>query len=514
MGKNYFISLLDRLGVPYTQEYAGELFASHPYRYTLFGLRSMLRHYGISAEAVKCSDKEEALESLSDNTPFVAQFLQDLTMVTSVDSGGVEYESYGTPLKMTRESFLMVWSGIALVITDISGAAEPGYRRNLRHHRLRQLERYSAIVLTLLLALCAGVWSGLWRHPWMLAQMVPALCGLWFSTLLMAKTMKIDLSAGDRLCRMIKGHDCHDVLELPASKLFGRYGWSEIGVAYFLTLFLSLLLFPAAASPLVPWVCVAALPYPVWSVWYQKAVAGKWCALCLGVQGVLILQGCLAVTQLAVSGIHPVGLMDPAVFLGASLLAGLLVHCSSGLIMEVLERRRLRSDFATFKYNDDVVASLFGKQPQAEGSGSSVAFGPEDARFNITVFSNPYCPPCSRIHPKLEELHRAGCRITYYLSSFNSELMRTTERLISYCQTHDGEDAWRMLDAWYSGNKSDSFFDGYDVEITDEARAESLRHKEWAERNNMRGTPTILLDGRELPRHYSIDDILFMIRNS
>jgi hypothetical protein len=112
--------------------------------------------------------------------------------------------------------------------------------------------------------------------------------GAYISYLLVLKQLRIHSRYADKICSLFSRSDCNNVLGTKASKLFGVFGWSEIGLGYFTANVLLLLFLPDTVSLLV-WVNILTLPYTVWSVWYQKAKAKQWCPLCLIVQVLLWL---------------------------------------------------------------------------------------------------------------------------------------------------------------------------------------------------------------------------------
>ena len=82
------------------------------------------------------------------------------------------------------------------------------------------------------------------------------------------------------------------------------FSWSEIGVAYFFTnTFIAV--YVEDWLPYVYVLNLLSLPYPIWSIGYQKFVAKKWCILCVIVQIVILsifiynLNECPHVTKIA-----------------------------------------------------------------------------------------------------------------------------------------------------------------------------------------------------------------------
>ena len=114
------------------------------------------------------------------------------------------------------------------------------------------------------------------------------IAGLYFTYLLVQKSLNIHNPAADRVCGVLQAGGCDSILELKASKFFGIFGWSEVGFAYFSVSLLTLLLFPNLLPELA--LCnLCCLPFTFWSIWYQRFRAHKWCTLCVCVQGSLWL---------------------------------------------------------------------------------------------------------------------------------------------------------------------------------------------------------------------------------
>lgn len=78
MKNNIFISFLELLGVKHRVSYSSRFFNEHPYKYSLYGLSSMLMDYGIDNAGVKITDKTSVS---SIGTPFIAHIGSDFVIV-------------------------------------------------------------------------------------------------------------------------------------------------------------------------------------------------------------------------------------------------------------------------------------------------------------------------------------------------------------------------------------------------------------------------------------------------
>lgn len=85
--------MLSALDVPYTRGYIKKMFYGHPYRYTLYGIRSMLLQYGVKCEA--CRFKEGGHSIVKLETPFICELFNDLVVVNNISDEYVEYVAYG-----------------------------------------------------------------------------------------------------------------------------------------------------------------------------------------------------------------------------------------------------------------------------------------------------------------------------------------------------------------------------------------------------------------------------------
>jgi uncharacterized membrane protein len=59
------------------------------------------------------------------------------------------------------------------------------------------------------------------------------LIGIYICYLLVLKQLRIQSRYADKICTLFSKSDCNNVLESDAAKLWGIFGWSEIGLGYF-----------------------------------------------------------------------------------------------------------------------------------------------------------------------------------------------------------------------------------------------------------------------------------------
>ncbi len=275
---------LDLLGVPFTEKYAADRFTSMPFP-TMFGFKKLLEEYGVKSEGYHLNDKNE-IDRI--DAPFLAKTAAGYAIVTKVGSESIEYKTQGIMETVGREEFLEAWDGNVFLSYPSPDAAEPDYRVHRRLDFLMQAKKWVLGIIALLLFAYAFVVNDLYRHLSVIFIAAIDILGLYITYLLVQKSLNYHNDAADKVCGVLQAGGCDSILSTKASKFFGLFGWSEVGFAYFSVSLLTLLLFPG----MLPWLAlcnVCCLPFTVWSIWYQRFRAHKWCTLCVIVQSSLWL---------------------------------------------------------------------------------------------------------------------------------------------------------------------------------------------------------------------------------
>lgn len=273
---------LTLLGVSHTADYTRRRERDMPFK-TWFGLSRLLEEYGIKSEAYSLEDKEE-IRKLP--LPFIAHTMGQHggnIIVTSIDGDKVEYLSLGERRATTFPTLLESLDGNVFLSYPDATAAEPELGLHERLDFFNRSKRWVMWLCIAVLFVYAFVNGGLYRHvsTWLIAAI--DIGGLYVTYLLVQKSLKIHNPKADKFCGVLQAGGCDDILATSASKFFGLFGWSEVGFAYFSVSLTAMLMFPSALPSLA--LCnLCCLPFTIWSIWYQKFRAKRWCTLCVTVQ--------------------------------------------------------------------------------------------------------------------------------------------------------------------------------------------------------------------------------------
>lgn len=512
MMKTLFAQILDLLSVRYTSSFTDTYYETHPHKQDLFGLSEMLRHYGVDNSALQLPQTAEHLCAL--DTPFVAYVDQEFVLVRSVSSERVAYTWQGKAITLSIGDFLAHWSGVVLLFEATAESGEPDYWAHRKAWMMRWIVSALLSAAGLLLCVMAPGWGSLGGQSFLFLLLHGI--GLSFSLVLLSREWTGDGRYVRKVCSLfLKSSDCDQVLDTSASRFMG-VSWSVVGTGFFMSGILLLLFFPSGRLyvGLMP---IIALPYTLWSLWYQASQVRQWCVLCVAVQ---LLVWCMAGFSVLIQGLDlSVFRWQAGLFVGAAYLWVIgLLHL---YVSEYGEARRLSKQvnkLESVRLHESVFTALASESVRYPVDKSiGLLLGNPDAKRWITLVSNPHCAPCARLHPQVDALLRqeaSTCCVQLILTSFGEELEPSAMLLISMYRRQDAPTFLRFMADWYleGRHQKEHYYQLYGLDSEDKAVLADLEAmKRWAHQNKISKTPTILLDGVALPDAYEFKDLTYFI---
>lgn len=517
--QNILTSILSRLNVKYTRRFAEKFYNEHPNKLNMLGLSQMLSYYHIENIGIKVApdEKKKVLSEL--DTPYITFCGNYFAVIIKKTNQGVSYLWNGKRIETDIEQFSNIWSGEILIPEADTNSSEPNYSQNRKRSA-------TAIGINILLAISLSLlgWiltpdntAHLLTNIWYIIMLISTLSGIFICSLLIMKQMQIHNTYADKICTLLKNGDCNNILELDAAKWMGTISWSETGIGYFIGNLLILVYLPSLI-PFMIVINILSLPYTLWSVWYQKTQAKQWCVLCLMVQAILwiaFLAGSLS------------GLLSWTDFNMVNLLFTFCIYSSSILIAHTIANNvtnkklseQTKQELNSLKASEGVLQALLTAQPHYPVSKetSKIQFGNKEADILITIFSNPHCNPCAQLHKKLDNILRnkeSNLCIQFIFTSFNTDLESSSRALIDCYFKYPLAKAQDIYREWFNTGRfnKDVFFHKYNLANPDgdDAIAEFNKHTKWRKETQLHATPTILVNGYNLPVNYDITDIRYI----
>lgn len=523
------IQLLKRLNVKVTESAVSSAMEYHPDYPSLFSISDSLNRWHVNNLALQV--KAEQLHDLP--LPFIAHLKKGsgyFTLVTKLDSESIFHISEnGKEVQQKKNLFIEKWSGIVLVAEADEKSGEVNYKKQRREELFYENRLLAVLVALITFSLAFNyvsipVNSPLSFLPLVLLQLkiVGSLVTgilLWYEIDKSNPLLKEICSGGTKT-------NCDAVLDSKGSKLFGLISWSEIGFFYFASGLLFLLISTANVTDafnLLSWLALLACPYILYSVFYQWRIVKKWCPLCLLVQGILALESVVAYWGFRRGELYLMSYKASTFYHFIFVMALILVSwlLIKPLLLKAQQVMTITKENIRLKYNSDIFQTLLVKQKLITELplGLGITLGNPEAKHTLIKVCNPYCNPCAKAHPVLEQLlaSRSDIKVQIIFTAMDDDRDRRAEpvkHLMAISEKGDNELMQKALGDWYNANEKN--YQAFAAKYVMNGALKTQGHKlqamyKWCETTNVEFTPTYFLNGYQLPELYKLNDLKYLI---
>ncbi len=489
---------------------------------SLLSLHEVFNRYQIDSSAFKVN-----AEMLLDiDPPFVALLdmshnSSDFVLVTDMDEDQTTYLYNDKKKEIIHTSELRKRFKDVIWLAELtSDSGELAYEIKRKEERSRQYVKKALLISCIIILLCTiGINIPPGKSFEYFTISLIMLAGLASSCFLLAYEINRDNPFLKNLCTLGAKTNCDAILGSKAAKI-GVISWAEIGFSYFAALVM-LLLWPGVDFLSKKQVLVVAnalaSPYIIFSIYYQWQIARQWCPFCISIQLVLALQLVWSINYYWLNPVHiSVGAklaLIQFVCLGTPATAWFLLK---PFFTTAKDYYVYHSAYKRLQYNPDIFNAILKQQKQiAEGwQELGITIGNPNAQNVIVKVCNPYCSPCAKAHPKLDELIEKNNNICVKIifSTTNDPLDERSipvKHLLSIYRTqvYSIKDA---LDSWYLAEVKDyaDFAKKYPiVGCSDFENGQVNAMDKWCSRAGISYTPTIFFNGYLLPENYALEDL-------
>ncbi len=353
--------------------------------------------------------------------------------------------------------------------------------------------------------------------------------GLTTSILLLIQSIDSNNPLVQVLCQTKGKTNCNAILSSKAAKVFEGLSWSEVGFFYFAGTWL-LVLF--GGSSVFTWQMLAilnliSLPYTVYSIYYQAQIAKQWCVLCCTIQALFWLEFIPLITYRNLTPLSSdshrdvEGRGEALATLFICLFAPVIVWMLlKPLLLKVQQLQPLKQQLRKFKYNTELFNQMLASQPKYTQPDEewSIVLGNREAENVITMVSNPYCPPCSKMHKVLDGLlddrSDLQARIVFTGSNTDNDIKTPISRhLVALNEMSDKTKIKQALNDWYEQKQKnyETWAEAYPIALNGVEYQKMDKQKAWCEMAEVTATPTMLLNGYRLPDLYQLPDLKYML---
>lgn len=497
---------------------------THPNYPSFLSISDALDQWNVNNNAVVVEiDEQHEL-----HTPFIIHIREDgqstFHVVREINSTSVSISDATRMLwtSISRDKFDKYFPAAVMLVTTTSASGEKYYTVNRKKEHFKNFTRVLPLgfIVTLYLFVSALVFLedfGSWP---LLLILTLKVVGFFVSLLFLVYEVDPKSSVLQKACSLGTGNNCKDILDSKAAKILGILSWGEIGFSYFIAgLILLLLNFDYAV--LLSWITLLTLPFTVFSIYYQWKIAKRWCTLCLIVQGILLAEWLTAWTN---------GLFIPLSTTNSLhfIIGGISIFFTFPILWLILKpiiieanknKEEIRS-IARFKNNPHLFATALAAQKKVtDVSELGIKFGNPQAKYKIIKVCSPFCLPCAKNYPHVEELVESLDTVeVQIIFAVQPNINSVENTIVSYIMSlADGKmntKARQVLRSWYIDTEYKKNEQDFNFDKTIEERENGISAMyHWCIQNKIKSTPTYFVNGFQLPEPYQITDLTNLLRH-
>jgi hypothetical protein len=523
------IAFLRLLNVKVNSKTVDETLQNHPDWPSLLCISDSLNKWNVINGAGKIDTAN--IDELP--VPFVAHTTSSespLYIITEVADTTVQIfqKEYNKIITESKESFIKKWTGVYLIAESNGNSGEENYDVIKRTFFLNSLVSKAAFIALMALSIMflervinttALNFNpiGIYLHYCIL------MAGVIITSLLLWYEVDSNNPILQKVCGGITKGDCNAILTSKQSKLFSWLSWSEIGFFYFIGGLFTLLFAGNAINDAIPflfWINVLALPYTVFSVYYQWRIAKQWCVLCLIVQALLVL-GVVNIVASNYAFIFPV-LSVPfiVIIMLCYLLPVFIWYSLKPYILSLQVAKNTKREYLRIKFSSEIYDTLLKKQKKITISteGLGIDLGNPSAKNTLIKVCNPYCSYCGKAHADIESLLNNApnlkVKIIFYCRGEADTSVIPAKHLLSIAENKNEALTKQALDDWYLAEKNDYevFVKKYPLNTNLDRHNDSISNmKNWCQQMSVSATPTCFINGYQLPDAYNIEDLQYFL---
>lgn len=326
-----------------------------------------------------------------------------------------------------------------------------------------------------------------------------------------------------KICSSGHKTNCSAILDSKGAQIWGL-SWSTIGFTYFGGILISMLISGISNQQVLSvaaWLNIMVLPYILYSIYYQWKIVKQWCPLCLVVQLMLILQFITAIMGHFHHSFIEIEYPTLIQFIISFVIVFIFTELSIPALKHSEDGKYYKNEFSRLKNNMDVFNTLLSKQKQISTpvEGLGLTLGNPEAPIKLIKVCNPFCGPCAKAHPIIDDLISNNpdihLRIIFTASELDGDERKfPAKHLIWIYKNMNSTSLKQALDDWYLAKNKDFINFKKIYPITSESYENMTEIKamyDWYKKENIEFTPTFFINGFQLPQQYNASDIRYFL---
>ena len=516
---------LNDLGIKVNRSSLIKDLENYPYPYTLLQIHDILENYNVGTFAIKAPWNN--IKHINGGY-FCQIILKGKDYFTYVYQSDGNKVSWLNPQNGHRETdkpseFLNKFTSYALIVNAKDSAGEMNYGK-LHLEEIRQNILQSLILLCLpflfVSSLCMSIANG--NQEWSLfLYAIFLFIGCIIGIVLMIYEYDAYNPIATNICGHSRKYNCSSILESSGSRFF-NVPWTVWGCSYFSGMISAIMSseYSEETYTMVAILHLFALPYVFYSLYYQKFIIKQWCPLCLLVQVDIVVLSLIAFFSGCYFNLDKINLTTiPTI--GISLFISFVMMYLMWFNFQQRKHKNFyKRKFQEVKYNPVVFNSLLKREPKINDSndGYGIILGNPKGSTHIIIVCNPYCRHCAAAQKVLVKMLETNNDIRVQMifimgPDYDGYEQTPVDTFLSLVK--EGEDVISILDDWYSMHTKniDLYNERHPVKHrrTKENDDNARQMNKFCEKMKITVTPTVFLNGYQLPALYNVDDLKYFV---
>jgi uncharacterized membrane protein len=365
-----------------------------------------------------------------------------------------------------------------------------------------------------------------WNSPIALSLLLIKTLGLALSLALLTQELHLSVNWINKTCQWNERTSCESVLTSPASKIFSWLSMTDIGLMYFggglFACFLGALSGQTVnIISILAIINFMALPYTVFSIYYQAFIVKQWCVFCLAVQLILWVEFVFFVGFNQVFVFEADSLIYTLSLVGWSYLAiGFVWLGIKPLIISLKKGEITLKTLTRIKKNSSLFFQLLTSQNSIKIPLPSSNETKENRNhsFHSVLVINPFCNPCKSFYQRLEKLlndYLSEEEILSEIVFLGSQEVNSKVHDLVNCflrlQNQDKQQFTIALNDWFEWGKQQpqKWLSQYETKEDKQYSTLQFKYIDWVNLHHINQTPTFFINGFEYPNAFEIEDLKY-----
>ena len=483
---------------------------SHPSLYSLLSITDTLNYFQIPNFALNFSTEEiKNIESPCFINIVKEKGEEGFWLLKSIKNGKADcFDPQLGNVQLPVDDLLKFCIG-PVILVDHDYIKEPSKIKNslLDTASVNNVLVLFSIILFSFLAFDIIRTRTLYEQIWFITTLI----GMFGSFLLLQIEYGSQSKLAVSLCSFNQNFDCNSVSSNPKTKLLKNINYSEIGFIYFLSQivwFTLIAVFKTSNLTLSIFFPFSSLSiiFIVYSLYAQLVIIKKWCLLCLIVLFSLFCQLIITLKMSSNENYFNISFIKYIFILVSVTL--FFAYTITQLRSKKKKQEQIK-ELMKLKLNTSIFTSFLNKVPKTNIDilENDIIIGNRTTKHQLTLILNPFCEHCfeslkiAKYHAKVFEDELNVCikligntadhvKVGAILTSFNNNTAQLDK-----------------LDEWFSKKDSSFIEKYYDEKTVLEFGDTIVSNSQWAKSIQIKGTPTVYLDGKEIAEPYKIVDL-------